>query len=194
MVKLLIGAMMKKELGITNEESKIKMIKTIDSTTKRGGAQVVRQKTRSAVLYARICCREQAGPDSLGVQQELLRRAAAERMMRVEKEFSDVGAAKGQNRQGFADMVAYLKAHPGCRAILVEKIERLYRNFSDCITIDRMGIEVHLVNENVIRTKGPGTFARGAGRAAKQGDAECSPACARLLKFAEILPNHSAKR
>ena len=50
-------------------------------------------------------------------------------------------------------MVSYLKQHPGCRVLLVEKTDRLYRNFKDYLTIDELDLEIHLVKENVILTK-----------------------------------------
>ena len=50
-------------------------------------------------------------------------------------------------------MVAYLKHHPECRILLVEKTDRLYRNFRDYLTIDELGVDIHLVKENVILTQ-----------------------------------------
>jgi site-specific DNA recombinase len=50
-------------------------------------------------------------------------------------------------------MVSYLKQHPACRILLVEKTDRLYRNFKDYLTIDELGVDIHLVKENVILTE-----------------------------------------
>ena len=61
--------------------------------------------------------------------------------------------AKTTGRPGFAAMVTYLKKHPACRTILVEKTDRLYRNFKDYVEIDELGVEIHLVKENVILSK-----------------------------------------
>jgi site-specific DNA recombinase len=47
-------------------------------------------------------------------------------------------------------MVQYLKKHPTCRTILVEKTDRLYRNPKDWVTIDELGVEIHFVKENKI--------------------------------------------
>jgi hypothetical protein len=47
-------------------------------------------------------------------------------------------------------MVAYFKQHPECRVLLVEKTDRLYRNFKDYVTIDELKLEIHIVKENVI--------------------------------------------
>ena len=51
---------------------------------------------------------------------------------------------------GFNDMVAFLKKTPACRTILVEKTDRLYRNFKDYVTLDELGVDIHFVKENVV--------------------------------------------
>ena len=62
----------------------------------------------------------------------------------------DAETAKTTGRPGFATMVAYFKQHPECRVLLVEKTDRLYRNFKDYVTIDELKLEIHFVKENVI--------------------------------------------
>jgi len=42
-------------------------------------------------------------------------------------------------------MVSYLRAHPECRILLVEKTDRLYRNFKDYVTIDDLDLQIHFV-------------------------------------------------
>jgi site-specific DNA recombinase len=44
-------------------------------------------------------------------------------------------------------MVAYFKANPSVRVILVEKTDRLYRNIRDWVTIDELDVEIHLPKE-----------------------------------------------
>jgi hypothetical protein len=39
-------------------------------------------------------------------------------------------------------MVAYLKAHPSIRVMLVEKTDRLYRNLKDWVTMDELDVEI----------------------------------------------------
>lgn len=52
-------------------------------------------------------------------------------------------------------MLAYLKKHPGtCRTILVEKTDRLYRNIKDYGTVDELDIQIHLVKENEVISRG----------------------------------------
>ena len=47
-------------------------------------------------------------------------------------------------------MIAFLKATPSCHTILVEKTDRLYRNFRDYGTIEDLGVTIHFVKENTV--------------------------------------------
>jgi site-specific DNA recombinase len=47
-------------------------------------------------------------------------------------------------------MVAYLKAHPSIRAMLVEKTDRLYRNLKDWVTVDELDVKMHFPKEGVV--------------------------------------------
>src|SRR3984957_18599397 len=60
--------------------------------------------------------------------------------------------AKTTGRCGFNAMVSYLRKHPQCRALLVEKTDRLYRNLKDYVTINELNVEAHFVKENVVLT------------------------------------------
>ena len=106
-----------------------------------------------AVLYARVSSKEQEQGYSIPAQQELLRPYAAQRSIPIDQEFLDVETAKTTGRPGFTAMISYLKQHSDCRVLLVEKTDRLYRNFRDYLTIDELDLEIHLVKENVILTK-----------------------------------------
>ncbi len=50
----------------------------------------------------------------------------------------DLETAKQTGRGAFGEMVAWLRAHPDVRVILVEKTDRLYRNLKDWVTIDEL--------------------------------------------------------
>jgi len=108
---------------------------------------------RSAVLYARVSSKEQEQGYSIPAQQELLRGYAAQKGMAIAQEFVDVESAKTSGRPGFVAMVEYLHRNPGCRAILAEKTDRLYRNLKDYLTLDELGTEIHMVKENEILSK-----------------------------------------
>jgi len=111
-----------------------------------------RPSKRKAVLYARVSSKEQELGYSIAAQEELLRRYGAERNLSVE-EFSDVETAKTVGRPGFAAMVLYFGKQPDCSILLAEKTDRLYRNLRDFVTIDELGVEIHLVKETRILTR-----------------------------------------
>jgi site-specific DNA recombinase len=50
-------------------------------------------------------------------------------------------------------MVAWLKRNRSCRTLLVEKTDRLYRNFKDAVTLEELDLEIHLVKEGQIISK-----------------------------------------
>ena len=108
---------------------------------------------RTAVLYARVSSKEQELGYSIPAQQELLRSYGAQQGLVMEQEFVDVETAKTTGRPGFTAMVSYLQQHPACRVLLVEKTDRLYRNFKDYLTIGELDREIHFVKENEILSK-----------------------------------------
>jgi DNA invertase Pin-like site-specific DNA recombinase len=67
----------------------------------------------------------------------------------IYREFVDVETAKAAGRTEFGNMLDHI-ASTGVRTILVEKTDRLYRNFRDYVTIDDLNLEVHLVKENEV--------------------------------------------
>jgi DNA invertase Pin-like site-specific DNA recombinase len=106
---------------------------------------------RPAVVYARVSSKDQEREGfSIPAQLELLRAYAGANGVVVGQEFVDVETAKAVGRTGFGEMIAFLKKRTTCRVVLVEKTDRLYRNLRDWVTIDELGLEVHLVKENVI--------------------------------------------
>ena len=103
---------------------------------------------RGAVAYARVSSKEQEQGYSIPAQQELLRRYAGRLGLAVAEEFVDVESAKTSGRPGFLTMLDFLRKHPLCRVVLVEKTDRLYRNLKDYVTMDDLNAEIHLVKEN----------------------------------------------
>ena len=83
-------------------------------------------------------------------QQKLLREYARSQGLTIAREFVDVETAKQTGRVDFGQMLAFLKADPTCRTILVEKTDRLYGNIRDWITVDELDLSVHFVKENAI--------------------------------------------
>jgi site-specific DNA recombinase len=84
---------------------------------------------------------------------KLLKEYAAAQGFAVTKEYVDVETAKQTGRTSFGEMVAYLKAHPAIRALLVEKTDRLYRNLKDWVTVDALDVEMHFPKEGVVLSR-----------------------------------------
>ena len=107
-----------------------------------------------SIIYIRVSSREQQQEGfSLGAQVRFLREYAARRGFEVVKVFEDVETAKTSGRKAFGEMVKWLKKNRHCRTLLVEKTDRLYRNFHDHVTIEDLDIEVHLAKEGQIISK-----------------------------------------
>ena len=108
-------------------------------------------RDRKAVLYARVSSKEQEQEGfSIPAQLKLLKEYAARQGMEIVREFVDVETAKQAGRTAFGEMVGFLKESPSIRILLVEKTDRLYRNFRDYVIIDDLDIETHLVKEGEV--------------------------------------------
>jgi len=106
---------------------------------------------KQAVSYARVSSKDQEREGfSIPAQQKALREYARANKLTVLREFVDVETAKQAGRSQFGEMLAFLKANPACRTILVEKTDRLYRNIKDWLTIDELDVTVHFVKENAV--------------------------------------------
>jgi len=109
-----------------------------------------------AIIYARVSSKDQEKEGfSLPSQLKLLHGYAAAQRMLVVQEYVESETAKQSGRAQFEAMIRYVQAHPSVRIILVEKTDRLYRNFFDYVRLDveRLDLEVHLVKDNVVLTR-----------------------------------------
>ena len=107
-----------------------------------------------AVAYARVSSKEQEKEGfSIPAQQKLLEGYAETKRFIVVEQYVDIETAKHTGRTNFAQMVQYLKRHPGVRLVLVEKTDRLYRNLKDWVTLDELDIEIHLVKEGIVLSR-----------------------------------------
>jgi site-specific DNA recombinase len=105
----------------------------------------------SAVLYARVSSKDQEQEGySIPAQIKMLHEYASRKGISIAEEFIDVETAKAQGRKRFGDMLSFLPAHPECRIVLVEKTDRLYRNFHDYVKLDDLGIAIHLAKDGEI--------------------------------------------
>ena len=107
---------------------------------------------KKAVIYARVSSREQEKEGySIPAQIKLLNEYAVKKEFEVVREFIDSETAKKAGRTHFNEMLNYIKKHKDVNTILVEKTDRLYRNFKDYVTLDEFkGLEIHLVKENTV--------------------------------------------
>ena len=105
-----------------------------------------------AVIYARVSSKEQEREGySIPAQLKFLNEYAVTNSFKVVKEFVDNETAKKSGRTNFGEMIKFLRKNTTVKTILVEKTDRLYRNFKDYVLLDEFeGIEVHLVKENTI--------------------------------------------
>jgi site-specific DNA recombinase len=109
---------------------------------------------KQALIYARVSSKEQEKEGfSIPAQLKLLKEYAAANGFAVAQEYIDVETAKQTGRTAFGEMVAYLKAHPSVRVMLVEKTDRLYRNLKDWVTVDELDVEMHFPKEGVVLSR-----------------------------------------
>jgi DNA invertase Pin-like site-specific DNA recombinase len=109
---------------------------------------------KQAVIYARVSSKEQEKEGfSIPAQLKLLKEYAAAHGLAVAQEYIDVETAKQTGRAAFGEMVAYLKARPSVRVMLVEKTDRLYRNLKDWVTVDELDVEMHFPKEGVVLSR-----------------------------------------
>lgn len=104
-----------------------------------------------AVIYARVSSKEQEQEGySIPAQLKLLNEYAEKHNFEVVQEFTDNETAKKVGRTNFGNMLKFLKKNKSVNTIIVEKTDRLYRNFKDYTIIDDSKFEIHLVKENAI--------------------------------------------
>ncbi len=111
-----------------------------------------------AVIYARVSTKEQQKEGfSIPSQIKLLKDYAEKKCLTITKEFTESETAKKIGRKEFNGLIDYLKTNKQVKIILVEKTDRLTRNFNDYVLIDQLindlDIEVHLVKEGEVLSK-----------------------------------------
>ena len=110
---------------------------------------------KKAVAYLRVSSKEQKVEGySIPAQRRLLLDFAKHQSIKIVQEFEDDETAKSSGRKGFGQMIQYLTDHKDVDSVLVEKTDRLYRNFKDYVIMDDLGLTVYLVKENEVIGKG----------------------------------------
>lgn len=109
---------------------------------------------KQVVIYARVSSREQEREGfSIPAQLKLLSDYAMKNGFEIVKEYSDAETAKKAGRTNYNLMLDFLKSNPEVKTVLVEKTDRLYRNFKDYVTLEDYDLEVHLVKEGTVISK-----------------------------------------
>jgi site-specific DNA recombinase len=109
---------------------------------------------RDAVIYARVSSTDQEREGfSIPAQLKSTREYAVRNDFRIAQEFVDVETAKKTGRKQFGEMLAFFPRNPGCRVVIVEKTDRLYRNFRDYVTLEDLDVEIHLPKEGLVICK-----------------------------------------
>ena len=108
-------------------------------------------ETNKAVAYVRVSSREQEKGYSLTAQEKLLRKYAKDEGFEIVEFFREAMSAKKSGRKQFNLMLKYLKSHKDVNKLLVEKTDRITRNFKDVVDLDEIeGLEIHFVKEGSI--------------------------------------------
>src|SRR3984957_12404107 len=108
----------------------------------------------SAVLYARVSSKDQEREGySIPAQLKMLREYAQRNELQIVREFVDIETAKAAGRKQFGEMLQFLTKNSTCRTLIVEKTDRLYRNFRDCVTLEELDVEIHLPKEGQVISK-----------------------------------------
>ena len=105
-----------------------------------------------AVAYYRVSTAEQEQEGySLPAQRERIRKFAISQGYTIVREFWDVMTASGvKRRKGFREMIEFLKKNPDVRVVIAAKVDRLFRNFKDYVTLyDIEGIKVVFSDERI---------------------------------------------
>lgn len=105
------------------------------------------------VIYARVSSKEQEREGfSIPAQISLLEDYAIKNGLEVVRIFSESETAKKAGRKSFNEMLSFIK-EKNINTVLVEKTDRLYRNFKDYVILEDYDLEVHLVKEGTILSK-----------------------------------------
>ena len=105
----------------------------------------------NGVIYARVSSKDQEREGySIPAQLKLLREYALAHDFKIVHEFIDIETAKVAGRKQFGEMIRFLEHNADSRVVIVEKTDRLYRNFRDYLTLEDLDVEIHLPKEGQV--------------------------------------------
>lgn len=108
-------------------------------------------RSNDTVAYARVSTKDQEREGfSIPAQLRLIASYAETKGLRIVQTFVEAESAGKAGRTAFGRMMDTLKRSRTCRTILVEKVDRLYRNARDVVDLDDLGVEIHFIKENIV--------------------------------------------
>lgn len=116
---------------------------------------------REAVLYGRVSSAEQEEGFSLDAQLRFARDYAASKGMPIAEVYLEARSAKKAGRKKFMAMCEALKRAKKPMALIVEKTDRLTRNFHDVVALDDLmnnhDVEIHFFKEGRVLSRNSGS-------------------------------------
>lgn len=89
------------------------------------------------VIYARVSTKDQQNEGySIPAQLKAIRAFCASEGLTPAAEFIEAESAGKAGRKRFTEMVAFLSSNPDIKTVVAHKLDRLYRNFRDQITLE----------------------------------------------------------
>ena len=109
---------------------------------------------KQAVIYARVSSKDQEKEGfSIPAQLKILKGFAQSHDLEIVREFIEVETAKITGRKQFGEMIRFFRQNRNSRTLIVEKTDRLYRNFRDYLTLEDLNVEIHLAKEGQVISK-----------------------------------------
>ena len=110
---------------------------------------------KTAISYARVSSDAQERDGfSIPAQRKAIRKYAKDKGIRIVKEFEASESARKPGRKVFGELVCYIQNNPNVRVLIVERTDRLTRNFTDGAVIEKLvndlGVRVFSVTEGEI--------------------------------------------
>ena len=110
---------------------------------------------KTAVSYARVSSDAQERDGfSIPAQRKAIRKYAKSKGIGIVREFEASESARKPGRKVFGELVDYIQENPNVRVIIVERTDRLTRNFPDDAIIEKLvndlGVRVFSVTEGEI--------------------------------------------
>lgn len=112
-----------------------------------------KRMTKQCVAYYRVSSERQLKEGfSIPAQKKLIVDYARKNGYTIVKEFSDDESAGSSGRREFNKMIEYVNSPAGKQVgtILVEKTDRMYRNFTDYVIVEDLSIDTIFVKENEV--------------------------------------------